>query len=83
MTSGPASVLVSEEEEEAILVKDGKRGNFRIVFDPVDGSSDIDCGMSVGSIVCIYHTPKDVEVTDMAKASLAGKKMVAAGYCLC
>ena len=82
MASGLASVLVSEEEEEAILVKDGKQGNFCIVFDPLDGSSNIDCGVSVGSIFGIYHTPKDLEATNAGNASWAGRKMVAAGYCL-
>lgn len=82
MASGLAAVLVSEEDDEAILVEDGKRGNFCVVFDPLDGSSNIDCGVSVGSIFGIYHVPKDVEAVNTGNVLRAGREMVAAGYCL-
>jgi fructose-1,6-bisphosphatase len=44
------NVLVSEENEEAIFVEKSKRGRYCVVFDPLDGSSNIDCGVSIGTV---------------------------------
>lgn len=41
--SGVCCVLVSEENEEPIIVPAGKAGKFCVAFDPLDGSSNIDC----------------------------------------
>lgn len=38
----------SEEDEDAIVVE-GSHGGYAIVFDPLDGSSNIDCNSGVGS----------------------------------
>ena len=46
--SGVCCVLVSEENEEPIIVPAGKAGKFCVAFDPLDGSSNIDC-----STLCI------------------------------
>ena len=57
-SSGKVSVMVSEENENAILVseseKDTSGGRYCVVFDPLDGSSNIDAGVSIGSIFGIY-----------------------------
>jgi len=78
--SGVCCVLVSEEDEEPILVE-GQTGPFCVAFDPLDGSSNIDCNVSVGSIFSIYRrsSPSDSkgEVADILKP---GKEMIAAGY---
>ncbi|ODO08956.1 fructose-1,6-bisphosphatase I [Cryptococcus wingfieldii CBS 7118] len=76
--SGKCSVMVSEEVEEAIIVG-GSKGTYCVVFDPLDGSSNIDAGVNVGTIFGIY------KVQDGAKPSVKdvlrpGKEMVAAGY---
>ncbi|KAG0558379.1 hypothetical protein KC19_10G023400 [Ceratodon purpureus] len=44
------NVLVSEEIEDAIFVEKAKRGRYCVVFDPLDGSSNIDCGVSIGTV---------------------------------
>lgn len=54
-TSGKVAVMVSEENEELVVVEDGLRGQYCVVFDPLDGSSNIDCGVAVGTIFGIYH----------------------------
>ena len=41
---------MSEENEEAIFVEKSKRGRYCVVFDPLDGSSNIDCGVSIGTV---------------------------------
>ena len=58
-SSKSACVLVSEEQEEAIIVDDKQRGKYCVCFDPLDGSSNIDCNVSVGSIFGIYRNSHD------------------------
>ena len=53
--SGKTAVLVSEENEEAIFISDRYRGKYCVVFDPLDGSSNIDAGVNIGTIFGIYH----------------------------
>jgi len=78
--SGVCCVLVSEENEDPIVIE-GQTGPFCVAFDPLDGSSNIDCNVSVGSIFSIYRrsSPSEAkaEVADILKP---GKEMVAAGY---
>ncbi|KAL9998043.1 putative fructose-bisphosphatase [Helianthus debilis subsp. tardiflorus] len=50
VSSGRTCILVSEEDEEAIFVEPSKRGKYCVVFDPLDGSSNIDCGVSIGTV---------------------------------
>mgnify|MGYP002395206577 FL=1 len=37
---------MTEEEDDPIFVEEGQRGEYCVVFDPLDGSSNIDCGVS-------------------------------------
>jgi len=53
--SGKTAILVSEENEEAIFIDDRYRGKYCVVFDPLDGSSNIDAGVNIGTIFGIYH----------------------------
>ena len=53
--SGKTAVLVSEENEEAILIDERHKGKYCVVFDPLDGSSNIDAGVNIGTIFGIYH----------------------------
>jgi fructose-1,6-bisphosphatase len=43
------SVLVSEENEDPIIVEQAKQGKYCVAFDPLDGSSNIDCNVSTGN----------------------------------
>jgi len=51
------------------------------VFDPLDGSSNIDCGVSIGTIFGIYMV-KDTNNVTIENALQPGSKLVAAGYCM-
>ena len=52
-----------------------------VTFDPLDGSSNIDCLVSIGSIFGIFRKPEGI--TDLNKMALQkGRNMVAAGYAL-
>ena len=53
--SGKTAVLVSEELEEAVVIEDKYKGKYCVVFDPLDGSSNIDAGVNIGTIFGIYQ----------------------------
>ena len=46
--------MVSEENDECIEVKGAEQGKYVVAFDPLDGSSNIDCLVSIGSIFGIW-----------------------------
>ena len=46
--------MVSEENDKCIEVPEGSRGKYVVSFDPLDGSSNIDCLVSIGSIFGIW-----------------------------
>lgn len=75
--------LASEEEEEFIGFEGAKNANAKyvVLIDPLDGSSNIDVNVSVGTIFSIYKrlTPVDSPVT-AADFLQPGRAQVAAGY---
>ncbi|KAF9532981.1 fructose-1,6-bisphosphatase [Crepidotus variabilis] len=77
--SGKTAVLVSEELEDAIIIEEKQRGKYCVVFDPLDGSSNIDAGVNIGTIFGIYRVQGDStgSVEDVLRP---GSEMVAAGY---
>lgn len=79
--SGRCTALVSEEVEEVIPCASSPAGRYVCVFDPLDGSSNIDCSVSIGSIFGIYKARERGEYNP-ADALQPGKDMVAAGYTL-
>jgi len=81
VNSGVCSVLVSEENEEPIIVPKNKRGKYCVAFDPLDGSSNIDCNVSVGTIFSVYKTAEGSEgsVDDLLRS---GADCICAGYCV-
>ncbi|KAL4280743.1 hypothetical protein GQ457_03G032060 [Hibiscus cannabinus] len=81
VSSGRTCILVSEEDEEATFVEHSKRGRYCVVFDPLDGSSNIDCGVSIGTIFGIYMVKDDHDPT-LDDVLQPGKHMLAAGYCM-
>jgi fructose-1,6-bisphosphatase I/sedoheptulose-1,7-bisphosphatase/fructose-1,6-bisphosphatase I len=74
--------LASEENDDPITVTDPeKKGPFLAVFDPLDGSSNIDVNVSVGSIFSILEAPKGRDPV-MADYLQPGTKQLAAGYAI-
>ncbi|KAI7064418.1 hypothetical protein KC327_g12217, partial [Hortaea werneckii] len=53
-SSGRVRVLVSEEVEEAIIFDENPNSRYAVVCDPIDGSSNLDAGVSVGTIFGIF-----------------------------
>jgi len=75
-------LLVSEENENAIEIEFEKSGKYVVCFDPLDGSSNIDCLVSIGSIFAIYRRLDDHAAATVADALQPGRQCVAAGYAL-
>ena len=73
------AALVSEENEEPVVINaDPESGRYIIVFDPLDGSSNIDVNVNVGTIFSIH---KRLPGQPLEAAILQpGAKQVAAGY---
>ncbi|XP_051876047.1 fructose-1,6-bisphosphatase 1-like [Pristis pectinata] len=74
-------VLVSEEEKNAIIVDPDKQGKYIVCFDPLDGSSNIDCLVSIGTIFAIYKKTTDGQPNE-SDALQSGRNIIAAGYAL-
>jgi len=74
--SGEFFALASEELDEPIFPEEGKDAKYVIAFDPLDGSSNIDVNISIGTIFSI-HRRVNSDVSDFLQE---GYKQVAAGY---
>jgi fructose-1,6-bisphosphatase I len=81
--SGECAAVASEENEDIIIFEDEMAKNAKYVFcmDPLDGSSNIDVNVSIGTIFSIFErvTPRG-QVANMEDFLQEGTKQVAAGY---
>ncbi|KAG8074389.1 hypothetical protein GUJ93_ZPchr0006g42380 [Zizania palustris] len=95
-SSGRTGVIASEEEDVPVAVEESYSGNYIVVFDPLDGSSNIDAAVSTGSIFGIY-SPNDECLADIGdddqnldqvvercivSVCQPGSNLLAAGYCM-
>jgi fructose-1,6-bisphosphatase I len=109
--TGKMGVLASEEEDEPVGMEDERAetyqwnkevvleesGKYVAVFDPLDGSSNVDANIPTGTIFGIFEEPDSCEVLDgdgdgvvsdeefrdcMGATLQSGNKLVIAGYCL-
>jgi fructose-1,6-bisphosphatase I / sedoheptulose-1,7-bisphosphatase len=78
--------MASEEMDDPYAIPSQyPRGKYLLVFDPLDGSSNIDVNVSVGSIFSILRAPDHLVKGEQIKAEdfmQAGARQVAAGYAL-
>ncbi|XP_076459588.1 fructose-1,6-bisphosphatase isozyme 2-like isoform X3 [Babylonia areolata] len=74
-------LLVTEENEKAVEVEVENQGKYIVCFDPLDGSSNIDCLVSIGSIFGIYRKTSSGPATEQ-DALQPGNQLVSAGYAL-
>src|SRR5438105_4593002 len=80
---GNVAIMASEENEEPIVVpRDRAHGKYVVIFDPLDGSSNIDVNVSVGTIFSILRREPDPDGTrdPLEDVLQAGVRQVAAGY---
>ena len=82
--TGRVCIVASEEDEEPMLCpQTSRRGKYVILYDPLDGSSNIDVNVSIGTIFSIHRrvsSPKGEP--GLGDCLQVGKKQVAAGYIL-
>ncbi len=84
---GHLAGMASEEMEEPYQIPETlQRGKYLLVFDPLDGSSNIDVNVTVGSIFSILRAPQDAidSGRDVVEADFLqpGAEQLAAGYAL-
>lgn len=80
-TGGQLCVMASEENESIIPIPDGfPCGNYAILFDPLDGSSNISTNVTIGTIFSIYRRVSSGAHGTEADVVQPGYKQVAAGY---
>ena len=79
---GHLAGLASEEMDHSQAIPDVyPRGNYLLLFDPLDGSSNIDVNISVGTIFSVLRCPEGVTRPGDAHFLQPGTAQVAAGYC--
>jgi fructose-1,6-bisphosphatase I len=80
---GHLCVMASEEAEEILPIPPQfPAGNYVLVYDPLDGSSNIDANVSVGTIFSIHRKVSRDERGTLEDVLQAGSRQVAAGYVL-
>lgn len=80
--AGHYPAMASEELEDVYVVDGAAEGKYLLLFDPLDGSSNIDVNVSVGSIFSILRLPEGADPSQAAAFLQTGVQQVAAGYAL-
>ena len=83
MQGTQVAALASEEMDDVYhLPANAKRGKYLCVYDPLDGSSNIDVNVTVGTIFSVLRAPEGVENPSEQDFLQPGTVQVAAGYCI-
>ncbi|MDU9049422.1 MAG: class 1 fructose-bisphosphatase [Candidatus Electrothrix sp. Rat3] len=77
---GYICIMGSEEDDGVIPVLDGYEGKYTLAFDPLDGSSNIDVNVSIGTIFSVHRRKSEGKQGDMSDLLQKGSEQVAAGY---
>ena len=77
--SDRVAAIGCEEIEETVIIGDGRQLNYIVQMDPLDGSSNIDVAISIGSIFGIWRRPERESVSDKMLLR-PGNEQVAAVY---
>ncbi len=81
--AGVVCAMASEENADIIEVPDNMpKGSYILIFDPLDGSSNIDANVSIGTIFSIYKKKREGDFVSMEDFLRRGSEQVAAGYFL-
>ena len=80
---GHLAAMASEEMDSIYVVPNRyPQGEYLLLFDPLDGSSNIDINVSIGTIFSVLKMPEDDRGVDEGDFLQPGNKQVAAGYCI-
>jgi fructose-1,6-bisphosphatase I len=82
--TGRVCIVASEEDEQPMpCPPSSRRGKYVILYDPLDGSSNIDVNVSIGTIFSIHQRVTSAKGDPASSDCLqAGRKQIAAGYIL-
>lgn len=81
--SGALCALASEEEEDIVpMAADVPTGDYVMSFDPLDGSSNIDANINIGTIFSIHHRITEQGPGTTEDFLQAGSRQLCAGYIL-
>ena len=80
---GHLAAMASEEMEGIYVVPNRyPQGEYLLLFDPLDGSSNIDVNVSIGTIFSVLKKPDDDRGVEAGDFLQPGTAQVAAGYCI-
>lgn len=82
---GHLAAMASEEMETIHLIPNRyPKGEYLLLFDPIDGSSNVDVNLTVGTIFSVLKAPEDVSGRAVTEEDFLqpGSKQVAAGYAI-
>ena len=80
---GHLAAMASEEMDSIYLVPNRyPKGEYLLLFDPLDGSSNIDVNVSIGTIFSVLKMPEGDRGVEEGDFLQPGKCQVAAGYCV-
>ena len=78
---GHLCCMASEESEEVLMIPERfPTGKYSLLYDPLDGSSNIDANVSIGTIFSIHRKISDVPRGCAADCIQPGRRQIAAGY---
>jgi len=78
---GHLAAMASEEMDTFYEIPNRyPKGEYLLLFDPLDGSSNIDVNVSIGTIFSVLHMPKPGQTVTEADFMQPGSQQVAAGY---
>lgn len=80
---GHLAAMASEEMDGIYVVPNRyPQGEYLLLFDPLDGSSNIDVNVSIGTIFSVLRMPEGDQGVDEGDFLQCGTRQVAAGYCV-
>lgn len=79
---GHCAAVASEELDELRVLSSDPRARYMVVMDPLDGSSNIDVNISIGTIFGVIRKPEDKAGADPSDFLRPGRELLAAGYVL-
>lgn len=79
--TGRLCIMASEEQDDVIHIPERYEcGHYALLYDPLDGSSNIDANISIGTIFSIYHKISKGPRGAVEDCLQVGTEQVAAGY---
>lgn len=81
--TGRLAAMASEEHKDILPIPDPyPKGKYVLLFDPLDGSSNIDFNVSIGTVFSIYRRKSESGPGTLQDCLQPGRELVAAGYIL-